>query len=333
MRSVQGQVYEKGRKLGSGAYGVVYTVVRKEDNKIFAYKNYTSSPKDLDVGALREISLLQMLKKSNYCEEYGIISLVDIIFEKNEIGIILPLYKINLEMAITKNMLSGENKLNIYHKLLKSLCFLHENNIIHRDIKPDNIMLDNKYNPILIDFTLAKMFTASGETHTGGISTIGYRAPEVEGKNPYGFPSDSWSLGVLLSEMYGKTLPIFSKFLDKDPVTRLTPQDALYENFMQKCNININNLSESIIDNTIDETISMICENLEIKKSITSNAAQIYYRNTNCDPYMAVLLAYKFYETIPIDIEYLDMDGSYFLAERNIMTKMRYNLNVIENVR
>lgn len=327
MWSVQGNVYKMGKEIGSGAYGSVYTVTRVKDDKQFAYKIYSTSSRDLDVGALREISLLQMLKRSGYCEEYGIICMEDIIISDDSVGIVLPLYTLSLDIAIDTNILSGHDKLIIYHKLLRSICFLHENNIIHRDIKPDNVMLDSNYNPVLIDFTLAKYFntTTSEETHTGGISTFNYRAPEVKNKKSYGFPADAWSLGVVLQELYGTILPIFAGFLDHNPDTRLIPSDALYDNFQQICMVFIN---YSIAPVFVDETIKTICDNLEINKPITYRAAQVYYTKTNCDPYIAVLLACKYYETDLIDIECIDMDMDYSSQELAILKKMDYDLNV-----
>jgi len=333
MRSDQGIIYKIGKKLGHGAYGNVFIITRVTDNVKFAYKNYISTTNDLDVGALREISILKMLKDSGYCDDYGIVSLQDIITTKYSVGIVLPLYKLSLDDAINKNLLSGKNKLIIYHKLLRSICFLHENNIIHRDIKPDNVMLDYEYNPILIDFTLSKMFYnnkfTQGETHTGGISTECYRAPEVESKKSYGFPSDAWSLGVVLKEMYNSILPIFSGFLDPNPNTRLSPHDALYYNFKQLGTVNIYDEPECSF---VQETIGTICENLEIDKTITYSASQLYYDKTECDPYIAVLLACKFYETVPMDMGCLEIEDDFAEQELIILKKMGYNLNVIEMV-
>jgi len=330
MNSVKGEIYEFGTKLGCGAYGQVYTLNRVKDNKTFAFKKYVSSTNELDVGALREISILQMLKKSRYCHKYNIICLQDIIINDSITGIVLPLYKMSLDHAIDHNCLYSKDKFNISHKLLRSVCFLHNNNIIHRDIKPDNIMLDENCNPILIDFTLSKMFYTNNtsETHTGGISTEFYRAPEVVARKLYGFPSDAWSLGIVLREMYGIVLPKFKGFLNTDPNDRLIPKDALYNIFKENCNINI---YTDFISTAVCETIHTICENLELEKNITYLAASAYYNISNCDPYLAVLLASKFYETVPMDMECLAIDKDEFIKEELlILNKMNYNLNVIE---
>jgi serine/threonine protein kinase len=321
--------YKVNRKLGNGTYGNVYVVTQINTNKKFAYKSYKRYNKDIEVGVLREISLLQMLKQSGYCENYGIICIVDVIISTVEIGILLPLYHNSLHNAITENILSDLDKINITNKLLKSICFLHKNNIIHRDIKPDNIMLDENYNPILIDFTLAKVFNTSitEETHTGVVASKGYRAPEVDGIRSYGFPVDAWSLGMVINNMYDNIPLIFSKFLDSNPNTRLIPHDALSNIFNQSCGEEISNNIETIL---VDETISTICKNLEMEKKITYTAAQFYYNKTQCDPYMAVVMACKYYENCPLDIEFLGIETDFIKEERDILEKMDYNLNVIE---
>ena len=168
----------------------------------------------------------------------------------------------------------------------------------------------------------------TSETHTGGISTEFYRAPEVVARKSYGFPSDAWSLGIVLREMYGIVLPMFKGFLNTDPNDRLIPKDALYNIFKENCNINI---YTDFISTAVCETIHTICENLEVEKNITYLAASSYYNISNCDPYLAVLLASKFYETVPIDMECLAIDKDEFIKEELlILNKMNYNLNVIE---
>ena len=90
------------------------------------------------------------------------------------------------------------------------LEYLHDNHIIHRDIKSDNVMLagdDDRLAPVLIDFSLAKFVAGPhavlppGATHTGSVGTPTYTAPEVVAREAYGLPSDLWSVGVVLLEL------------------------------------------------------------------------------------------------------------------------------------
>jgi len=328
MHSVHGNIYTKGGEMGTGAYGSVYKVTR-DDGQVFAFKNYIRESDDqIDMGALREISILQMLKGYG---DYGIVQLQDIIIQGDILGVVLPLYKLTLWDAIHQNLLSPQDKISIHRQLLRSLCFLHDNNIIHRDIKPENIMLDSDRNPILIDYTLSKVFNTDNttETHTGNVSTISYRAPEVRTKKSYGFPVDAWSLGVVLQEMYGLDIhwDSIQGLLDPNPNTRMTPHNALYTKFRQVFKMVVPTVQGTV---KVSPNILNICDNLDVDKNITCRAAQYYYDQTNCDPHIAVMLACKFYETIPMDFSFLELDEEYTQQELYILSGMNYNLNVVE---
>ena len=331
MKSVQGKIYTMGKKMGEGTYGSVHQITTN-DGHIFAFKSYPRGDDDqIDMGALREISILQMLK--GY-EDYGIIQLQDVIIQDDILGVVLPLYKLTLLDAIRKKILTPPEKLCIHQKLLRSLCFLHDNNIIHRDIKPENIMIDYGMNPILIDYTLSKIFNTDNttETHTGNICSRSYRAPEVIKKESYGFPVDVWSLGVVLKEMYGLDNINLDEFgiqhlIDPNPITRTTPHNALYKYFRQVFKMLVP-IPEGTIE--VSDYILNICENFCIDNKITRRAAQYYCDNTKCDPHIAVMLACKFYETTPMDFSLLELDEEYNKQELHILSGMNYNLNVIK---
>jgi len=112
---------------------------------------------------------------------------------------VMPKGLCSLKKAITTNLLNNKQKLNIAHKLLIAVAFLHENYVIHRDIKTDNILLDEDFNPVLADFSLAKIFdtTLKGTTHTPGLGTTSYKAPEVYHEEIYDLSADVFSLGIV----------------------------------------------------------------------------------------------------------------------------------------
>jgi len=151
--------------------------------------------------------------------------------------------------------LSNPQKLQVAYRLLHTLAFLHANKIIHRDIKCDNILMDDDMMPVLADFSLAKLFDENldGDTHTPGPGTPTYKAPEVYREEGYGLSADVFSLGVCLFEVFNgiltldrdkaalgffegvrlkmskdKPLPVLLHgLLDPDPATRLTALAAL----------------------------------------------------------------------------------------------------------
>jgi len=91
-------------------------------------------------------------------------------------------------------------------ELLVALQYLHQNDIIYRDLKPDNVMIDRDGHAKLIDFGFARELTKkmSFKTYTN-CGTMGYTAPEVllnqNSNSGYSFEADIWSFGIMLSEL------------------------------------------------------------------------------------------------------------------------------------
>jgi len=103
------------------------------------------------------------------------------------------------------------------------LTYLHNQGILHRDIKPDNILLSNDTEdaePLICDFGFSTKLS-EGETCTELCGTKGYMAPEILSRQPYSFPVDIWSFGVMLYALMSVRLPF------------LVPNGKLDENNVQ----------------------------------------------------------------------------------------------------
>jgi len=131
----------------------------------------------------------------------------DVIEMHGNVCVVMPKLKMGLDDTVQSKVLDRQKKVKIAHGLLSVLCFLHDNGMIHRDVKSANVMLDDKYLVQLIDFSLAKLIPTKiidnqKRTHTPDVGTACYIAPEVYRKQPYGFKADAYSAGVVLLEMF-----------------------------------------------------------------------------------------------------------------------------------
>ena len=164
--------------------------------------------------------------------------IVDVTEVGGSLSIILPKLAGDLAHAIQGKGLTNKQKVRIAAVSLNALAFLHANGVMHRDIKPDNLLLTAEGDPVLADFSLGKSVRADGDEpveargrstkrgtkkrrhiededegrqHTAGAGTPTYTAPEVvSGEEAYGVKADVWSLGVVLYEMFtGEALPVY----------------------------------------------------------------------------------------------------------------------------
>jgi len=177
------------KKIGCGSFGKVY-----ESSNNFAIKVQKSK----DGVYIREISILRYLNHINIIKPLGFI--FDI--KANEVHFAMEKAESSLEVFIN-NGISMDTIVSISYQMLKAVEYLESNSIIHRDIKPGNILVyGNKVK--LCDFGMAKYFVSgkkSYTSHTGNVQTLWYRAPEVVKRYDYGFKADVWSVGAIILEM------------------------------------------------------------------------------------------------------------------------------------
>ncbi len=168
----------------------------------------------IEVGVLRELTSLKML-----CGEWGktptphILPILDVgvYAPTKEIYMIMPRMKCDLHVAIKDKLIPGlRTKVKIAHGILMGLAHLHVNNVIHRDIKTENILLDNDFNPYIADFSLAKIFSCyeneKDHTHTGDVGTEVFRAPEVIRGDFYDKSADMYACGVIFMEIFNSMI-------------------------------------------------------------------------------------------------------------------------------
>lgn len=207
------QKYEIKRRLGKGAYGIVWKAVDRQTGdvvavkKIFdAFRNRTDAQR-----TFREIMFLQ-----EFGDHPNIVKLLNVIRAQNDkdIYLIFEYMDTDLHAVIKKGtLLKDIHKRYVMYQLLKAIKYLHSGNVIHRDQKPSNVLLDTDCIVKLCDFGLARSLNQIQEDScnpalTEYVATRWYRAPEILlGSTRYTKGVDMWSLGCILGEMLlGKAL-------------------------------------------------------------------------------------------------------------------------------
>jgi|ERR1711892_8906 len=196
--------YRKVEKIGEGTYGIVYKAIYKPDNLVVALKKIRLEGEDEGVPStsIREISLLKALQHEN------IVKLIDVSLEKEQLFLIFEFLSMDLKHYLDKKkrekMKLPQLEVRTYtYQILQAMCYCHSRRVLHRDLKPQNLLLDPDRNIIkLADFGLGRAFNVPVRPYTHEVVTLWYRAPEVLlGCQRYSTPVDIWAVGAIMSEM------------------------------------------------------------------------------------------------------------------------------------
>lgn len=191
--------YQKLSKVGEGNYGVVYKARDVVSGEIVAMKKIRLEREDEGVPgtAIREISLLRELSHPN------IVDLKEVILSDGRLYLVLEF----LTDDLTKLIKSGKNFSpmvikNFLFQLLSGITFCHRRRVLHRDLKPQNLLINQDGTLKLADFGLARAFGVPIRTYTHEVVTLWYRAPEILlGATQYATAVDIWPIGCIFAEM------------------------------------------------------------------------------------------------------------------------------------
>lgn len=201
--------YEILQKLGKGAYGIVWKVRDKTSDEIIALKKVFGAFQNATDAqrTFREIIFLQEL-----ADHENIITLMDVIKADNDKDIYLTFecMETDLHAVIRANILEDIHKQFIIYQTLKALKYMHTGNVIHRDMKPSNLLLNSECLVKVADFGLARSVDFKDKEPgrhpvlTDYVATRWYRAPEILlGSTNYTKGVDMWSVGCILGELLG----------------------------------------------------------------------------------------------------------------------------------
>jgi len=204
MQTEKAKRYEKIGFLGEGQFATVYKARDKETGVIVAVKkikfgNRVEAADGINRTALREIKLLQEIKHIH------IIGLVDVFGHGSNISLVYDFMDTDLEEVIRdrENIVLTPSHIKSYMiMILEGMEYLHANWILHRDLKPNNLLIDEKGILKIGDFGLAKFYGSPTREMTHQVVTRWYRAPELLfGARIYSTGIDMWAVGCIFSEL------------------------------------------------------------------------------------------------------------------------------------
>ena len=242
--------YEMITRLGGGTFADVYKAKEKSTGELVAIKVLKRKYKKWeDCLELRECSSLQKLHDSSLANKPGeenIIKLKQIIFIKKTqtLNLVFEYMKTDLLELMKEqepSILSEEQIRDIMYQTLLGLSFMHKYGFFHRDMKPENLLLNGKKIKIA-DFGLAREIR-SVPPYTEYVSTRYYRAPEcILQFTNYNSPIDIWGLGCIMAEMYLHPQPLFCGSNEKEVLFKIcsvlgTPTYDTWNDGIQQANI------------------------------------------------------------------------------------------------
>ncbi|CAO3649190.1 unnamed protein product [Mucor hiemalis] len=192
--------YEKISKIGEGTYGVVFKARQKESNKLVALKKIRLNLQEgVPTTTIREVAILKEVDHDN------IIKLIDMIQRDETIYLVFDFFEVDLRRYMDKvkrpGLTTGHVK-SFMHQLLRGLHYCHSHRILHRDLKPQNLLIDRHGRLSIADLGLSRAFGVPMRTYTHNVITLWYRAPEILlGSRHYSTAVDMWSVGCIMAEM------------------------------------------------------------------------------------------------------------------------------------
>ncbi|CAG2249650.1 CDK14 [Mytilus edulis] len=224
--------YQKLEQLGEGSYATVYKGFSNLTNQIVALKEIRLQQEEgAPFTAIREASLLRGLKHAN------IVTLHDIIHTKETLTFVFEYVHTDLSQYLERHPggLTAFNVKIFLFQLLRGLRYCHTRKILHRDLKPQNLLISEQGDLKLADFGLARAKSIPSHTYSNEVVTLWYRPPDVLlGSTNYSVSLDMWGVGCIFTEMIAgaPTFPGMKDSYDQlDKIFRVlgTPTDNTWK--------------------------------------------------------------------------------------------------------
>ncbi|KNH08282.1 p34-cdc2 protein [Perkinsela sp. CCAP 1560/4] len=212
--------YVKMHKLGEGTYGAVYQCRDRNTGETVALKRMRileDIEEGISASTIREISILYELSHPN------VVTLHDVVFCESQLCLVFEFLEMDLKRYMKDFQLPIHTVKSIVLQILSGLAHCHSRRVLHRDVKPHNILISpSSLNVKLADFGLARAVCTSNSCYTQEVVTQWYRAPEILlGVSDYSPSVDVWSAGCIMGELLSGGNPVFPGDCEIDQIFKI----------------------------------------------------------------------------------------------------------------
>ncbi|KAJ7567215.1 hypothetical protein O6H91_02G137200 [Diphasiastrum complanatum] len=213
--------FERLNKIDEGTYGVVYRARDKNTGEIVALKKVKMEKEreGFPMTSLREINVLLSFHHPS------VVDVKEVVVGSNLDSIFMVMeymeHDLKSLMETMKQPFSQSEVKCLMLQLFEGVKYLHDNWVLHRDLKTSNLLLNNRGELKICDFGLARQYGSPLKTYTRMVVTLWYRAPELLlGAKKYSTAIDMWSLGCIMAEFLAKE-PLFNGKSEIDQIDKV----------------------------------------------------------------------------------------------------------------